>query len=250
MVSYRTEGAADFPDQIGMVQLVPWLGPHGEAPTFAFSISNRSGTEIKERLRTGKKLTVRAQVEIDTRPGQYPEVSAEIPGTQPELPAVLVNAHDNSRNTGGANNLTGVGCTLEVARVLNGLISSGAIPRPRRTIRFMWGAEHYGLLYHFYEHPDDLQKILAMINIDMIGYNQQTARAVLHLYRSPDSNPSFIDDVVQAFLDTVGDENRIALHNTLVTSDHPAAEGFSDPLFAPTGSRSSCITRWMRSGAK
>jgi len=236
VVSYRTEFARDFPDQIGMVQLVPWIGPHGEAPTFAFSISYRAGQALRERLAAGQKLTVHADVEADNGAGQYPEVRAEIPGTDPALPAVLVYAHDNSRNTGGANNLTGVGCTLEVARLLHQLIAAGTLPQPRRTIRFMWGSEHYGITQHFHEHPDDLQHILAMVNIDMIGYNQQTSRAVFHLYRSPDSNPSFIDDIVQSFVEKVGQENTISIRDFDVTAVSPS-EGFLDPIFAPTGSR-------------
>ena len=236
VIFYRTEDAVDHPDLIGTVQLVPWVGPHGEAPTFAFSLSYRVGSELKRRLGRGEKLSVHAEVDVDTGPGEYPEVRAEIPGTDPALPAILVYAHDNSRNTGGANNLTGVGCTLEVARLLNHLITTHQLPQPRRTIRFMWGSEHYGITYHFHEHPDDLQHILAMINIDMIGYNQQTARAVFHLYRSPYSNPSFLDDVVQAFVEKVGTENTIAIRNSHFLSSRPT-EGFLDPLFAPTGSR-------------
>jgi aminopeptidase YwaD len=235
VIFYRTEDAIEHPDLIGTVQLVPWTGPNGEVPTFTFSVSYRTGHELKQRLAVGEKLTAFAEVEVNTGPGEYPEVRAEIPGTDPSLPVVLVYAHDNSRNTGGANNLTGVGCTLEVARLLNNLIATGVLPRPRRTIRFMWGSEHYGITYHFHNNPDDLKNILAMVNIDMIGYNQQSARAVFHLYRSPSSNPSFIDDIVQSFVDRVGAENSIAIRNSRFLSVRPT-EGFLDPIFAPTGS--------------
>jgi aminopeptidase YwaD len=236
VIFYRTEDAMEYPDLIGTVQLVPWFGPHGEVPTFAFSIPFRTGQQLKSRLASGEKLTVTADVDVETGPGEYPEVRAEIPGTDPGLPVVLVYAHDNSRNTGGANNLTGVGCTLEVARLLNGLITAGTLPRPRRTIRFMWGSEHYGIVNHLHANLDDLKKILVMVNIDMIGYDQQRAKAVFHLYRSPDSNPSFLDDVVQSFVDKTGAENTIAIRNSHFLSSHPT-EGFLDPLFAPTGSR-------------
>jgi aminopeptidase YwaD len=236
VVSYHTDAAMTFPDQIELLQIVPWSGPHGEVPTFAFSLSARDGSLLKTRLATGETLTVRADVEADSGAGAYPEVTAEIPGTEPGLPEVLVYAHSNSRNTGGANNLTGVGCTLEVARLLNSLITRGLLPRPRRTIRFMWGPEHYGITNHFHRHLQDLEHVLAMINVDMIGFNQQTARAVLHLTRSPDSNPSFVDDVVQSFLEQVGHENTISLRNDDVTATD-ASEGFFDPFFAPTGSR-------------
>ena len=236
VVSYRTHEATDFPDQIGLIQLVPWVGPEGQTPTFAFSLSYRAGKGLRDRLAANETLKVHAEVEAETRSGEYPEVRAEIPGIHAELPAVLIYAHYNSRNTGGGNNLTGVGCTLEIARLLTHLIELGALPRPRRTIRFMWGAEHFGIQYHFHENPDDIKNILAMINIDMIGYNQQTASAVLHLYRSPYSNPSFIDDIMEAFMDQIGKENTISIRNSDFLSSRPS-NGFLDPIFAATGSR-------------
>ena len=235
VISYHSDPNLTFPQQIELLQIVPWTGPHAEAPTFAFSLSARDGSHLKARLAAGEKITLHAQVEADTGAGAYPEVSAEILGTEPGLPVVLVYAHSNSRNTGGANNLTGVGCTLEVARLLNSLITRGLLPRPRRTIRFMWGAEHYGITNHFHAHMADLDHVLAMINVDMIGFNQQTSRAMLHLTRSPDSNPSFLDDVVQAFLEQVGHENTISLRNEDVTATD-SSEGYFDPIFAPTGS--------------
>lgn len=236
ILDYRTEDAIDHPDLMSSLQLAPWKGPHGEEPGFAFSLSYRQGMDLKSRIAAGEHVVVHAEVDAETRAGAYPEVLGAIPGTEPSLPVVIVYAHDNSRDTGGANNLTGVGCTLEIARMLSGLISSGKLPRPRRTIRFMWGPEHYGTLNHFHDHPEDLARVLAEINIDMIGYNQDQngAAAVLHLYRSPFSNPSFIDDVVQTALQKVGEENTISIRNAHFLS-HPTV-GFLDPIFAPTGS--------------
>ncbi len=100
----------------------------------------------------------------------------------------------------------------------------------------MFGPEHMGITYHFHEHPEDLARILAMINIDMIGYSQNPsgAGAVLHLYRSPFSNPSFIDDVVETFVEKVGTENTISIRNAAFLSGTPSI-GFLDPIFAPTG---------------
>lgn len=236
IVFYRTDDAVEHPGLISSLQIGPWTGPHGEKPTFAFSLSNREGMRLRNRLIAGEHVVVRAEVDAETGPGAYPEVIATIPGTEPDLPVVLFTAHDNSRDSGGANNLTGVGCNLEIARLLNGLIESGKLPRPRRTIRFMFGPEHMGITYHFHDHPEDLPRILAMINIDMIGYSQNPsgAGAVLHLYRSPYSNPSFIDDIVQTFVEKVGGENTISIRNAAFLSGTPSI-GFLDPIFAPTG---------------
>jgi len=236
VVFYRMDDAVEHPGLISSLQIGPWEGPHGEKPTFAFSLSYREGINLRNRLSAGEHVVVRAEVDAETGPGTYPEVIGTIPGSEPDLPVVLFTAHDNSRDSGGANNLTGVGCNLEIARLLNGLIQSGKLPRPRRTIRFMFGPEHMGLTYHFHEHPEDVARILAMINIDMIGYSQRQggAAAVLHLYRSPYSNPSFIDDIVETFVQKVGTENTISIRNAGFLSASPSI-GFLDPIFAPTG---------------
>ncbi len=235
VVYYRTANAIDYPDLFGSLEFAPWYGPHGENSPFAFSLSYRVGDALRARLAAGEKLLLHAHVRADVGAGNYNVVRAEIPGTNPELPVVLVYAHDNSRNTGGANNLTGVGCNLEVARVLTTLIAQGKIQRPARTIRFMWGPEHYGITEHFRGHPDDMARIEAMVNVDMIGYSQSRAGAVFHLYRTPWSHPSFVNDVVQEFVERMGDENSISIRNAHFLAARQT-EGFLDPLFAPTGS--------------
>jgi hypothetical protein len=102
----------------------------------------------------------------------------------------------------------------------------------------MWGPEHDGIVGRFFQRPDDVGRILAMLNIDMIGYSQDTrgAAATFHLYRSPTSNPSFFDDVAQFFVEKVGDENTISIRNADFLSVNPTV-GFRNGLFAPTGSR-------------
>jgi len=72
VIFYRTEDAMEYPDLIGTVQLVPWFCPHGEVPTFAFSIPFRTGQQLKSRLASGEKLTVTADVDVETGPGEYP----------------------------------------------------------------------------------------------------------------------------------------------------------------------------------
>jgi hypothetical protein len=99
----------------------------------------------------------------------------------------------------------------------------------------MWGPEHYGITEHFRGHPDDMARIEAMVNVDMIGYSQSRAGAVFHLYRTPWSHPSFVNDVVQEFVERIGNENSISIRNAHFLAARQT-EGFLDPLFAPTGS--------------
>ena len=224
--------AIERPMLVSNPSIVPWRGPRGEPPGFAFGVSHAAGTELREMIARGERVRLRATVKATTGTGEYKQVTAVIPGTDPSAPEVWVKAHDNYRNTGGGNNLTGVGATIEIARVLHKLIADGVIPRPRRTIRFLWSAEHYGSIYQFFKHPERLGRALALLNVDMVGYHQERAKAVFRLYTLPYSRPHFLSDVTETFMRSVGEANSISLRNRGMESP-----GFSDAIFAPTGSR-------------
>ena len=232
VVWFRTAEALDMPTAVSNPGIVPWQGPHGEAPGFAFGLSYAAGTELRDLLQHGQRVRLQASVKATTGPGEYKQVTAIIPGSDPSLPEVWIKGHDNYRNTGGGNNLTGVGATIEIARVLNTLVKDGTLPRPRRTIRFLWSAEHYGSIYQFYKHPERVGRALALLNVDMVGFHQERAKAVFRLYRLPHSRPHFLSDVTEEFMRSVGLANTISIRNRGMESP-----GFYDGFFAPSGSR-------------
>jgi hypothetical protein len=234
VVVYRTADAVERPHLIGSAVIEPFLGPRGEAPAFAFSLSYRDGKALSDRLREGETLTVRAEVEAETRAGHYSLVTAVLKGTDPALPEVWIQAHDNYRNTGGGNNLTGVGATLDLARSLSKLVSEGAIPRPRRSIRFTWGPEHMAIIYFLHQNPDALSRVLAYLNLDMVGDHQVLSESVLRLYRTPNSLPSFLNDVVEEMFEVVGRGNTISIRGGRFLAFE---NQFSLPILDPTGSR-------------
>jgi len=143
-VTFRTRNRIDQPDFISGGSLGRWKGPDGSPGTFGFGLSYRQGQFLIADLERGP---VRVRVEIDAKveAGEYRELTGVIPGCELPSEEILVTAHMNHRGSGG-NNSTGTGVSLEVARILTNLISSGILPKPRRTIRFIWGAEHYGLM--------------------------------------------------------------------------------------------------------
>lgn len=236
LVWFRTVDALDFPDSISNPTMLPWFGPKGESPGFAFGLSYGKGIELRQMLQAGQKITMHASVKTTMGPGEYKVVNAVIPGTDRSLPEVYVYAHDNYRNTGGGNNLTGVGATVEVARVLSTLVREGKLPQPRRSIRFLWGAEHYGSIYNFFKDPDERKRVLAMLNVDMVGFHQERAKAVFRMYRLPHSMPHYLSDVAEDFMHSVGKANSISIRNAGIISPRPGP-GFEDPTFAPSGSR-------------
>ena len=235
LVWYRAGDAGEPLPLVGNPSLLPWTGPRGEPPGFAFGVSYSHAALLREMVRRGERVRLHATVRAATSAGEYKQVTAVIPGSDRSLPEVWVNAHDNYRNTGGGNNLTGVGATVEIARVLNTLIARGTLPRPRRTIRFLWGAEHFSSLYNFFTHPDRIARVLAFLNVDMVGYHQERAKAVFHLYRLPHSLPHFLSDVAESFVETVGRANTVSVREAAVVT--PVVASDYDPIFAPTGTR-------------
>ncbi|HEY7700521.1 MAG TPA: hypothetical protein VIE88_18985, partial [Vicinamibacteria bacterium] len=234
VVVYRMADHVERPHLIGSAVIEPFLGPRGEAPAFAFSLSYAVGKALSDRLRAGEMLKVRAEVEAETRAGHYSQVQAIIRGTEPGLPEVWIQAHDNYRNTGGGNNLTGVGATLDLARSLAKLVSDGRLARPKRTIRFTWGPEHMAIIYYLHQNPAALSRILAYLNLDMVGDHQVLSESVLRLYRTPSSLPSFLNDVVEEMFDVVGRGNSISIRRGRFLAFDNA---FALPIVDPSGSR-------------
>jgi hypothetical protein len=234
VVVYRTADRVERPHLIGSAVIEPFLGPRGEAPAFVFSLSYATGKALSDRLAAGETLQVRAEVEAETRSGHYSQVHAVLRGTEPKLPEVWIQAHTNHRNTGGGNNLTGLGAALDLARSFSKLVSEGRLARPRRSIRFTWGPEHMAVIYYLHENPDALSRILAYINLDMVGDHQVLSESVLRLYRTPNSLPSFLNDVVEEMFDVVGKGNSISIRQGRFLAFQGA---FSLPIVDPEGSR-------------
>jgi hypothetical protein len=223
-------GSPTLGNRTGGPAVIPWSGPHGEPPGFSFGVPTESGMMLRQMLRRGERVTLHAYVKATLGPGEYKQVTATIRGTDPAAKEVWVKGHDNYRNTGGLNNLTGVGAVIETARTLNTLISRGALPRPLRTIRFLWSAEHFGDIMTFHTHPDWRAKVLTFFSVDMVGFSQPKTRATPRLTRLPYSLPHFLSDVSEDFFRTVADSN-------MNSNRSPIGSPGKQPIYAPSGSR-------------
>jgi len=145
-------------------------------------------TAIDEDLaprRVDLDARLRGRLEIE-RPTLHPKnVVAKLPGRDPELAdeVLVIGAHydhlgrghagssldphgDGEIHNGADDNASGTAGLIELAQAF-------AEDRPRRTVYFVaFSGEEMGLLgsQHFVEHPPiDRERIVAMINLDMIG---------------------------------------------------------------------------------
>jgi aminopeptidase YwaD len=185
-------------DQIGWQS----VSASEEEPGFGFALSLRQYIELRNLLETEDKVVVRAHVKTRMFPYKMNVVSAKIPGTDPEAGDLLFVAHAFERiGTPGANdNCSGVGTTLEIARTLSRLIRDGRLPRPRRTLHFLWVPEISGSRAFMQENPALADSMLAAMNYDMTGPDLEKTDTYLRMKMTPDSVPSFLNDLIANLL--------------------------------------------------
>src|SRR5206468_2588678 len=170
---------------------------------FAFMISRETAATLRARLLRGESVVLSAYVRAEVRPGHWTVVSGIIPGTDPARGEIVYSCHLDHERPGANDNGSGCVTILESARVLARLIGSGALPRPRRTLRFIWGPEVEGTMAFLATHPEIRQRLRANIHMDMVGGDPFRNKSVFHVTATPWSLPSFVTDVGAVFLDTI-----------------------------------------------
>jgi hypothetical protein len=166
-----------------------------------FILSPRKGEKlkklIKKREKDDEKGPVKAKMVIQSElyPGTMEVVDAFIPGETDE--EVVVVAHLCHPQPSANDNASGCGALIEVARALNTLIRKNSLKKPKRGIRFLLVPEIHGTVVYLASHPEKMDHLIAGINLDMVGENQDLCKSSFLLERTPDSMPSFINDLAE-----------------------------------------------------
>lgn len=231
VISYRSYYPDDFPD------LVTWdhiytLERNGRASTFGFCVSKRLGRELQSLLAAGRKVVLRADIKAELSPGEYGVVEGSIPGTEFPGQEVWFIAHLDHANPGANDNASGSAAILECARAFQELIRSGALPKPLRTVRFLWVPEVYGTFAYLVSHPERVRKAVAVINMDMVGENQALCGSTFQATRTPDSVPSFLNDLLSSGLDLLLGGPPLPGHETQGSFAITSPTGTRDPWHA------------------
>ena len=176
--------------------------------TFGFMVSLKTARALRERLAKGEQIKLHAIVKAGQHPGNLEVVTATIPGADPKLKdeEIAFSCHLDHQRPGANDNASGCVTILEVARTLQRLIADGKLPRPVRTIRFIWPPEIEGTLTLLNAEPKFAQRIKAVVHMDMVGGGPVT-KAVFHVTRGPMSLPSFVHDVAWAFAEFVNEQS-------------------------------------------
>jgi hypothetical protein len=157
----------------------------------------------------GHGVTLGAHVEADVGAGHWTVVSATIPGTlpraDPRYGEIVYSCHLDHERPGANDNGSGCVTILEAARLLNHVIESGKLPRPARTLRFIWGPEVEGTMAYLGRHPEVRSALRADVHMDMVGGDPFKNKSMLHVTETPWSLPSFVTDVGMSFAETIRD---------------------------------------------
>jgi aminopeptidase-like protein len=206
-------------------------------PCWGFVLTPRMGRWIRKLIENSKSpVKLHARVESKLYTGEMENCVALIPGSSNEL--VVVVAHICHPQPSANDNASGSGAAIEAARALQALISSGKLKKPRRSIVFTLVPEMSGTYPYLAENEAKIPDMVAALNLDMVGENQNLCGSTLIVERTPESCPSYVNSLMESIYDfakseakNLGGTASYALFKNAVTpfsggSDHYV---YSDP---------------------
>src|SRR6202521_3894451 len=217
--------------------VVRWGHLEARQPSgFAFMISRQTAADLRAQMLAGHPVVLGAHVEADVGPGHWTVVTATIPGTDSAAGEIVYSCHLDHERPGANDNGSGCVTILESARVLAHLIDSGVLPRPKRTLRFVWGPEVEGTMAFLASHPEIRQRLRANIHMDMVGGDPFKNKSVFHVTGTPWSLPSFVTDVGAQFLDAIR-----AAASGYASGETPVETGIVETRASGQGTRNELI---------
>jgi aminopeptidase YwaD len=151
--------------------------PGTEMPSFY--VSPRVATAIRNTTRVGGKVRLRAVVRFAVRPLRT--VIATIEGA--ERPDEVVHLVAHIDGAGANDNASGLGALVEGALLMKRLVDAKILPRPRRSLAFVFGREAHAAD----EALQDTQRtVVAAVVANMIGQSREQTGAICLLERGWD----------------------------------------------------------------
>ncbi|NJD19608.1 MAG: hypothetical protein FIA95_10055 [Gemmatimonadetes bacterium] len=234
VVSYNARERYLDPDQVG------YTGgsyTQGGSLRLGLTVSWRQWTELLEDVQRGETLSVRARAVVQSYPGRFEAVYAQIPGTEPDLPGVIFTGHlfEGYTKRGTSDNMGGPAVQLEILRALHHLISTGQLPRPRRTLHFLWPVEISGTYEFVKRDPALLGKLAININMDMVSEGLTRNNSVLTMSETPAYLASFYDGLAASVMNYVWRTNDV-VYLPDAPRGRPGGQFLPDPLWEKNGS--------------
>jgi hypothetical protein len=191
----------DIPDA---VQYSSFWWTKKDKKCFGFVLSPKEGEKlrklIKERIKNNEPpLRVKAKVDSKFYKGNIEVVSAIISGETDE--EIIIISHLCHPQGTANDNASGSAANLEIAGTINKLINDGKLQKPKRGIRFLLVPEMTGTFAFLATQEERIPEMIAAINLDMVGEDQDICKSSFLIERTPDSNSSFVNDLVERIRD-------------------------------------------------
>jgi hypothetical protein len=212
VLSYNSLRPDSYPDQISSqsVTTAPAASPDNRKTGFGWSVAPRVARELSAILSRGQKVVLRSIVKAQSFPGEMEVVHATINGDGTSNQDIAVSAHlyEGYIKQGANDDNSGCAMTLEMGRAYIRLVKEGKLPPPKRTIHFIWVPEISGTNAWLNKHEDLKKRIVADLNFDMEGLRLSTSGSAWVLHRTPDTFPTYLNDLGQSVLEFVANLNR------------------------------------------
>jgi hypothetical protein len=234
----------DVPDAHAYQSIWPRASELSKA-AFGFSLSKRQGNVLRAYLKDGKTVRLKAKVDARLFPFYEEVITATVKGKKKPEEEIFLVAHLCHPKPSANDNASGSGLLLEIARTIKTLIRSRKISPPMRTIRFIWVPETLGTVAYISSQKDLSRRMVAGLNLDMVGQNQELCHSTLNLDRTPDSLPSYLNDFVFSLIEqTVREfdyETRFGLSSTFRYRTNPFSGGSDHAEFTEATTHVPCV---------
>lgn len=154
-----------------------------DQPSFGFKATPRAARRLRERLAAG---AVQVHVTIDAVFHRRPvrTLVAEFPGTRWPDDRVVLVAH--VQEPGANDNASGCGSLVAAALAFKKALDEGALPRPARTLTFLWGDEIRASDAWIAADAARVSRVLAMMSLDMTGEDTSKTGGTFLIEKGPD----------------------------------------------------------------
>lgn len=191
-----------FSENIALTDGRQWINAWGDAgwaftakstPLPCFSATPDQAERLRKQLAGGARIRVRAKVDSRYYRGAYPYVTGTLPGVSNEEVLLLGHAFEQ----GAHDNATGVAAMIEAIAALNRGIRSGALSRPKRTIRVLLMGEYYGTHHYIASNPERVSRTVGAFCLDTPAapYEAKGTEYTFHL--NPHSGAAYTDVLIQ-----------------------------------------------------
>lgn len=191
-------GVADCPEATAWTKF-GWGGVpvnEGTARLVGCVLSRNEGEKLRALVKEGP-VRLKVQVVTHRHVGTHDVVSGLVLGAGDPQDEVWAVAH--SAEPGAADNAAGVAVCIEAVRILEALIAGGQLPRPRRTVRVLFGYECYGF-FHYLINSRRFQPPLAGICVDTLGIKPELCGGTLKLHATVPSSAGFVNELGEAMV--------------------------------------------------